>query len=197
MKKTFLFALLSLIPLFSLAKITPEEIKLGLENPEGIVSYVGTLANKQSVAFTYAKQWVSKTFNNYKAVVQLEDNDNYKIVLKGNSLIYQNKTKVSYGNMETTGILYYTVTIDVKEGKFRVKFEDMSVGRKTHCSSSMIKTTDINNSFTFNEIDTKLADPSTHEEFKAILMEFPSRAKISISELINNLEDALNMNDDF
>ena len=68
------------MPLLSSAKISPEEIKLGSENPEGVVSYVGALTNKQSLAFTYAKQWVSKTFNNYKAVVQLEDNDNYKIV---------------------------------------------------------------------------------------------------------------------
>ena len=65
MKKNILFALLSLMPLLSSAKISPEEIKLGSENPEGVVSYVGALTNKQSLAFTYAKQWVSKTFNNY------------------------------------------------------------------------------------------------------------------------------------
>lgn len=197
MKKNILFALLSLMPLLTSAKISPEEIKLGSENPEGVVSYVGALTNKQSLAFTYAKQWVSKTFNNYKAVVQLEDNDNYKIVLKGTSLIFQKNTKETFANTETSGRLYYTVTIDVKEGKFRIKFEDMSVKRNIHFSSSLIQTSDINDSFTFSEIETKLADPTTPKGLKEHIVEFPLSAKNSIAGLINSLEDALNLNDDF
>lgn len=46
MKKNILFALLSLMPLLSSAKISPEEIKLGSENPEGVVSYIGALTNR-------------------------------------------------------------------------------------------------------------------------------------------------------
>ena len=185
------------MPLLSSAKISPEEIKLGSENPEGVVSYVGALTNKQSLAFTYAKQWVSKTFKNYKAVVQLEDNDNYKIVLKGNSLIFQKNTKETFANTETSGRLYYTVTIDVKEGKFRIKFEDMSVKRNIHFSSSLTQTSDINDSFTFSEIENKLADPTTPTGLKEHIVEFPLSAKNSIAGLINSLEDALNLNDDF
>ena len=73
----------------------------------------------------------------------------------------------------------------------------MSVKRNIHFSSSLTQTSDINDSFTFSEIENKLADPTTPKGLKEHIVEFPLSAKNSIAGLINSLEDALNLNDDF
>lgn len=43
----------------------------------------------------------------------------------------------------------------------------------------------------------KLDDPTTPKGLKEDIVEFPLSAKNSIAGLINSLEDALNLNDDF
>lgn len=74
------------------------------------------------------KQWITKTYGDYKSVVQYEDIDNGRIVIKGvtpigevilldNTLKYSTKYHSS---------IYYTLTIDCRPDKFRLNFENMT-----------------------------------------------------------------------
>ena len=75
--------------------------------------------------FANAKQWAVKTFAEYKDAIQYEDSHNGRLVVKGVlpvNFYYGTDTREKY-----TPLLRFTLTIDVKPEKYRLKFEDMSI----------------------------------------------------------------------
>ena len=79
--------------------------------------------------FLNAKQWIAKTYGDYKAVLQLEDDENGKIIIKGISPLeketdYNQLIKSSYIRYPK---IRYTLTIDCRDDKFRAKFESISI----------------------------------------------------------------------
>lgn len=66
-----------------------------------------------------ARSWFADTYNNAKEVIQLDDKENGKIIGKG-SIQYSNST--FSGN--TTGYVKYTLTIEVKDGRYKYSFTD-------------------------------------------------------------------------
>lgn len=70
-----------------------------------------------------AKTWIAKTFGDYKSVLQYEDNENHRIIIKGSTVV---STKVS-GDAVGEYKAFFTSTYDFKEDKFRIKYEDIQI----------------------------------------------------------------------
>lgn len=88
-------------------------------NSDGIVQFTEVIesSNNKDVLYANAKEWIAKTFGDYKRVIQFEDNSNFKLIMKGNSLVRQDfKIKEN---------ISYTITIECKDKKFRYTIEDI------------------------------------------------------------------------
>lgn len=83
---------------------------------------------KKDVLYANAKEWVAKTFGDYKSVLQFEDNDNCKLIIKGISeteyyiAFKQKNTMQETATMEK---VKYTITIECKDGRYRYKIGDI------------------------------------------------------------------------
>lgn len=84
--------------------------------------------------FSNAKQWVTKTFGDYKKAVQVEDDENFKLIVKGSTNL---DIKITEGN----GILRYLLTIECKDGKYRYIIEDVSTSGSTEFLGNYYETT--------------------------------------------------------
>lgn len=75
-----------------------------------------------------AKEWIAKTFGDYKSVLQFEDEDNYKLIIKGFSNLMTENSHEAGGlvSIIEKPRMNYVLTIDCKEEKYRVKIEDIS-----------------------------------------------------------------------
>ena len=73
-----------------------------------------TSSNNAEKKHLLAKEWAAKKFGDYKSALQFEDDQTHKIIIKG------------YSNVNG-GILSYTITVDSKDDKYRVKIEDLIV----------------------------------------------------------------------
>jgi len=73
-------------------------------------------SKNKDVAFEETKIWLSKTFNDSKAVIEYENKESGKIVGRG-------MTKVSYGLGYIN--VQFTIEIDTKDSKSRLKFENI------------------------------------------------------------------------
>lgn len=74
-----------------------------------------------------AKVWIAKTFGDYSKVVQYEDSEKCRLILKASAPIENVYTRDATNQYTTTwfSTLHFTLTIDCKNEKFRLKFEDM------------------------------------------------------------------------
>lgn len=75
--------------------------------------------NSKSVNQVAAKQWIAKTYGDYKSVLQFEDDDNGKIIIKGKSKMWAEEYSTYY--------LEYTMTIDSRDNKYRISLDDISI----------------------------------------------------------------------
>lgn len=141
-----------------------------------------SLQNSQK--FINAKQWVAKTFNDYKGAIQFEDKDNGKIVIKGIMPVEQFRgedIKEIYNvNID------FTLTIDIKPEKYRLKFENMKAYVK-------------------KKVDFGLMAHNSEKEMSLDdFLSWDSGAKMnstsfyrSFAGLLNSAITAINTNDDF
>lgn len=85
---------------------------LAIDN--SLIRVYETSSNNAEKKHLLAKEWAAKKFGDYKSVLQFEDDQTHKIIIKGHSDVYK-------------GNLSYTITIDSKDDKYRVKIEDLIV----------------------------------------------------------------------
>lgn len=74
--------------------------------------------------YSNAKEWVAKTFGDYKAVIQFEDDKELKLIVKGISKI-NHMGGDAYSAIQEK--ISYTLTVECKEGKYRYKLNDILV----------------------------------------------------------------------
>lgn len=79
--------------------------------------------------FNNAKEWVATSFGDYQSVLQYEDRESFKIIIKASAPIEKvfdtANVRISY-----EPILNFTLTIDCRDDKFRMKFENMNLDTK-------------------------------------------------------------------
>ena len=179
-------------PSFVGCRITPDKIMFYPQNPMEVVSFVYKSKHTSGALFNNAKQWVAKTFNNYKDVVQMEDANSHTIVFKGS--LRQKLYKTSVQSIYT--ILYYTATIECKERKFRIKMEDFYVKENSYIRIGSSESNTSRN-LTFRDIHELIKDTSFGNEFKKFLNHIIEDAKENTALLFNSLSSAIDTVDDF
>lgn len=83
--------------------------------------YVDSLANKQEI-FSRAREWFAKAYKSSTNVIQMEDKESGKIV--GKALLDVYMTTV-FGSQSEGGYINYTITIYVKDGKYKYEITDI------------------------------------------------------------------------
>ena len=78
--KRFVSLVLMFSSLIAMAQIKESDVVI--EKGMDSFSYVFTNTNAAKLNHSNAKQWVAKTFGDYKSVLQYEDDENYKIIIK-------------------------------------------------------------------------------------------------------------------
>ena len=180
-------------PSFVGYRITPDSIKFYPQNPTEVVSFVYKSKHTSGALFNNAKQWVAKSFNNYKDVVQMEDANSHTIVFKGS--LRQKLYKTSIQSIYT--ILSYTATIECKEKKFRIKMEDFVVKEVEHYNFGYVDDTSSRN-LTFREIHEFINGTLVkNKEYKKFLNHIIEDAKENTALLFNSLVSAMDTADDF
>lgn len=101
-------------------------------NSDGDIEFIEVVETplKKTNLFSNAKEWIAKTFGDYKSVVQFEDNDNYKLIVKGFSDIDYNSPTVEvngYVGMSTKEKLSFTIIIECKDDKYRYTINNVLV----------------------------------------------------------------------
>lgn len=82
-------------------------------------SLVDTLCVTPDIAYNNAQNWVIKSSSNYKSSVQFEDREQKKLIIKS-GVVYP---YVSASNEEP--YLIFDLTIELKDGRFRIKLENI------------------------------------------------------------------------
>lgn len=112
-----LFLILFLLPFISFAQ--PE---FPLKDGKVVYEEIDSIPNIQKgELYKKAKIWFVNTFNDAKAVLQLEDKENGQLIGKGNfDYLY------SFALSSATWVCNFTVQIDCRDNKVRIKFYDIS-----------------------------------------------------------------------
>ena len=79
--------------------------------------------------FVKANTWVAKTFNDAKSVIQMSDKDAGKIIAKGAMSVSRKEPFIA------EYLVKFTLTIDVKDNKYRCIFSDFILVDRT-CMNS-------------------------------------------------------------
>lgn len=82
-----------------------------------IDSIVGT----QNDLYVKANEWMAKTFVSAKEVIQMQDKEAGKLIGKG---IIETPVLNAYGTNIGVDYVHYTISIDVKEGRYRCILSD-------------------------------------------------------------------------
>lgn len=178
-------------------KIVPDSVKLYPENQTGCVSFVFQSTNIPDVAFNNAKQWIAKNFNEYNDVVKMENATTRTLVFKGHQPIdrYEDVTNSGFSIVYRLS-LAYTATIECKEGRFRIKMEDLKPqgvynlggGKDTRM---FLDFSDVDN------IEKIRTNPKNNKGFIALHENMIPASKATIAAIINSLEESINFKDDF
>lgn len=140
--------LTSFIVLFSFSLIQGQEKTFPVNNA-GKLEYIETVESKltQGQLYSNAQEWVARTFGDYKSVIQFEDKENGKLIIKGQSIL---KTKEEGPYTVTTEKINYIITIECKANKFRYKIDGVDIAQKII--------------FLNTPLDVKLDSPNKHLE---------------------------------
>lgn len=75
-----------------------------------------------NIKMVNAKTWIAKTFGDYKAVLQYEDGENGRIIIKGKTPEEKSSLDESFNQTEQYS---FTMTFDFKEDRYRIKIENI------------------------------------------------------------------------
>jgi len=92
-------------------------------NGEIEFSEVVEVSLPQNLLFANAKEWVAKTFGDYKSVIQFEDNNDCKLIIKGISDINYSVNIAGFSQVRQVN---YTLTIECKTEKYRFKISNIT-----------------------------------------------------------------------
>jgi len=122
-KNLLLFSVLSLISISNVLgqKETP---KLPIDSSTSKITYsevvyVDSLTNKQEL-FSRAREWFAKAYKSSTNVIQMDDKESGKIVGKALMQVYHK----ALGSNYPSGYINYTISIYIKEGRYKYEITD-------------------------------------------------------------------------
>ena len=116
MKRVFVIAFLSLITHCSYSQSINLPLKDSSIYYEEIVKVSDTVSADK--LFSLAQTWFANAFKNSKSVLQVSDRQSLKLIGKGIAFL-----RSGIGN-NLDIYVYYTVAIDIKQGRYRYRFYD-------------------------------------------------------------------------
>jgi len=159
--------------------------------------------NSKDNLFKNAKTWIAKSFGEYNKVLQFEDREAGKIVIKG-------ITEMPVGLVSH---IKYILTIDVKENKYRFAMTDIEQGINVSGLIYLPVRRDIHSKFyedRNNEIENKIkltkkkkeiveltSDKKTNQDALRDNIEIHARIDEEVKRMQVSLQSALNKNDEF
>lgn len=123
--KKLLLTLLLLLPIYISAQSNRGKIEISKDEfplYQGVINIENKSADN---LYSTIKAWIATNYNSANNVIQLDDKENHKLILKGeNPFVY----KSLMGGLEGKG--FYTLTIDAKDNRFRytLNFTEVEVG---------------------------------------------------------------------
>lgn len=109
--------LLILIVFFNLSAISQTD------NSKFEFSLIDSTQGSKAELYTYAKSWLANTFVSSKSVIDMEDKEAGRIIGKG---MFTKRVNSPFGNKVGMDVIYFTITIDVKDNKYRIKLSDFN-----------------------------------------------------------------------
>ena len=126
MKRIILTALGIFFSCMSFAQVAIEDIP-----EEPTFSHVFNSNLDINKKFVNAKSWIATNFGDYKSVLQYEDAENYRIIIKGKSPVRLEVTEQKSGVLtvqwKTTYQYHFTMVFDFKDDRYRIRFEDIAI----------------------------------------------------------------------
>ncbi|NID09385.1 DUF4468 domain-containing protein [Fibrivirga algicola] len=187
-----------------------QSVGLPIDSTTGRVSYqqVIQVKNNKASLFKNAQTWVTKSFGDYKSVIQFEDKEAGRLVIKGFSDINDAASIFSK--------LKYVITIDCKDDRYRVIMTDIEQGMKGAVETYYImvddKTLSAENRIMANikNQEEKLEQTTKKSEKKELeqgiatnkrILESSRSVVVAINStaqsLFNSLKSAMAINNDF
>lgn len=117
MKKINFGIILLLLMLFNVDVWAHEKYDVRIDGNS--YSYVDTLKVSPDIAYSNAQNWIVISSKSYKGSVQYEDKDQKKIIAKSGTVYPFDEAS----NVES--FLIFDLTTELKDGKFRVKLENI------------------------------------------------------------------------
>ena len=122
--KTFPLVLF-LVFSFMLSFGQKETPKLPIDSNTNKITYsevvtVDSLTSKQEL-YSRAREWFAKTYNSSKEVLQMEEKESGKILGKALIQVYYKMLGMDHEH----GYINYTITIAVKDGKYKYEITDL------------------------------------------------------------------------
>jgi len=202
MKKFLLFILTCSISLFSFSQISPLAVKpstgttgtkssktfdkydlINEKYEDSSFSMTYENSTPKNIKFSNAKMWIAKTFGDYKSVLQYEDPENNKIIIKGSSKMEDVTNVIDRVVVKEKPNLLFLLTIDCRDDKYRLKFENMEVDIEAEVGNiSASKTIH----YKYNILDC------IQKETR-----YESRISVCLTSILNSASQAIEKNDDF
>lgn len=109
----------------AVSRIEEMAFPIGESGIEEISEVVEISMNKNKL-YSNAQEWITRTFGDYKSVIQFEDPQKGRLIIKGLS-------RINYVEQNQLGIIKekmnYTITIDCKDNKYRYIISDIDITR--------------------------------------------------------------------
>lgn len=166
--------MLSISLLFTISGFSQEKIFPKNTNNEYEFSEVIETGLSKQILFANALSWAMSTYENYKSIVQVESEIDGRLVIKTNNLILYNLK--DYPN-RTVERVFYVLTIDCKENKYRYVFSNIKIEDISPNKYSMFMGEDI-------------GWDVTHEQHQIKIKEL-KETKSNIEEQMQNANDTL------
>ncbi len=122
MKKIKLFIALILIT-SALSSVSQTNLRAGLLSTEGFVEVVNIEMTTKDELYDRAKVWFAKAFYSANDVIQLDDKENGRLIAKANIPYSAPGYRVG---TNYSGHFSFTLTIEVREERYRYKIERLS-----------------------------------------------------------------------
>jgi len=178
MKKLLLFILI--LPLLANA-----QEGYPIDSVTNQITYKETIsiAGQKNVLYRKAKEWFVNSFNSGKDVIQLDDASTGKLIGKSFFIVNTLERDASGDLVHYDNSVWFTITINVKDGKYRYIISDFIV--EYHYKQPGIP------------LETLLVQLSSEAVGTGSKLDFQLTPKKRIKDLIASLKKAMTANDDF
>lgn len=149
-----------------------------------VVKVDSTISSKE--LYLRARSWFAETYKSSQDVIQMDDKESGKIIGKGAIKYYSN---VFVGSEGTKGFIFYTITVQVKDGRYKYEITDFNHEGNPYNSGGQLSFGLITNS---DECPYKVGTWTSKAWRNKVWKDIKNRIDENIPILIQSLKDSMN-----